>query len=175
MSSVQDKNKADELFTVAYNECYSLIYRFVASRLSCDPSCIDDCVQDTFVVLYKSYLSGTEIVNTKAYLLKTANNFVHKYYDKIQKSNQVVDIDDVKNIPVENDDIDERLSFEQYSRQISAALNETDAKLFELRFVQDLKITQIAEITGMSVPAITTRISRMKQKLKNILADMIPK
>lgn len=173
MSSVQDKNRADELFAVAYDECYSLIYRFVASRLKSMPSNIEDCVQDVFVALYKNYLNGVEIHNAKAFLLKTANNYVHKYYEKYHRDLNSVEISENVDTNDTSIDIDDKLVFEQYSRQISAALNEKDAELFSLRFVEELKICEISDITGMSIPAITTRISRMKPKLQKLLESII--
>lgn len=148
-------------------------YIVVASRLKSMPSNIEDCVQDVFVALYKNYLNGVEIHNAKAFLLKTANNYVHKYYEKYHRDLNSVEISENVDTNDTSIDIDDKLAFEQYSRQISAALNEKDAELFSLRFVEELKICEISDITGMSIPAITTRISRMKPKLQKLLESII--
>lgn len=65
-----------------------------------------------------------------------------------------------------------RLTFEEYSRQISAALSDTDAALFSMRYIEDLKIEDIAARMDMSVPAVTTRLHRLRKKLREILNQL---
>lgn len=162
------KKKADEMLKSAYEDNYASIYRYCLSKLK-NNEMTEDCVQDAFLVLYKKYLAGEEIVYVKAFLMKTAGNFVHKKFDEIAKSQCLLDIEDVINIPSHSEDIDDRLTFDEYSRQISAALSTLDANIFTLRYINEYKLEEIAQQLDMSVSAVTTRLSRIRQKLKKII------
>lgn len=167
MSGRADKKRCDEQIKAAYEEHYYSIYRYCLAKLK-DNNRAEDAAQDTYLVLYNKLLSGVIIGNIKAYLMKTASNIVLKQYEDISKSSSFVNIDEVINIPSQNDDVEERLTFEEYSRQISAALSDDDGRIFNLRYIDDLKIEDISEITGMSVAAVTTRLSRMRKKLQKL-------
>lgn len=162
-----NKIKADELFKTAYEENYVSVYRFCLSKLK-NNEMTEDCVQEAFLVLYKKYLAGEEIEYVKAFLMKTASNFVLKKFEEIKKMQKTVNIDEIINIPSQNDDMEERLTFDEYSKQISAALSTLDAEIFTLRYIDEYKIEEIANRLNMSIPAVTTRLSRIRQKLKKI-------
>lgn len=175
MPNKSDKQRADSLLKQAYRECYTSIYRFCMSRLKIDQDSVEDCVQDTFLVLYKKYLAGENIQYVSAFLLKTASNLVKKRYAEFEKQKKCIDIEQIKEIPSQNYDIDDRLTFEEYSRQISAALNDADTELFSLRYIEELKIEEIANITGKSISNVTTRLSRMRKKLRELFGDQFLK
>ncbi len=171
MSKAVDRKRADALFKKAYERYYTSIYRFCLSRLPNDRSSVDDCVQETFIVLYNKYLDGEEIEYVQAFLFKTANNFVLKQTRQIQKQMNQVSVEEIIHIPSQSEDIDDRLTFEEYSRQISAALNDTDAEIFRLRYVEDSDIKEIAEMTGISIKAAYARLERMRDKIRKILGE----
>lgn len=163
-----NKQQADALFKEAYNAYYTSIYRYCLAKLKDNHSC-DDVVQETFLVLYKKLLSGETIEYTRAFLYRTADNFIRKKYSEQKKAQNQVPLEEIITIPSQNEDVDERLTFEEYSRQISAALSEQDAELFSMRYIEELKIEDIADRLQMSVPAVTTRLFRMRNKLREIL------
>lgn len=163
-----NKKRADELLKSAYEENYVSIYRYCFSKLK-NNEMTEDCVQDAFLVLYKKYLNDEAVAYVKSFLMKTASNFVLKKFDEIKRMQQQVNIEDVINIPSQSEDVDERLTFDEYSRQISAALSTLDADIFKLRYIDEYKIEEIAKRLDMSIPAVTTRLSRIRQKLKKIL------
>lgn len=166
------KKIADNLLGEAYKRYYSAIYRFCLSKLKNDRNSVEDIVQEAYLVLYNKYLDGVEVKFVQAFLLKTADNLIKKRYAELAKIQNQVPIDEVVHIPSQNQDLDERLSFEEYSRQISDALNDTDAELFSMRYVEELKIDEIAERMNMSISAVTTRLSRIRNKLQKIFTDM---
>lgn len=171
MPTKEEKRHADALLNDAYVQYYTMVYRFCLSRLKDDRHSVEDCVQESFLVLYNKYLSGEHIEYVSAFLLQTASNFVKKQYAELEKSKRHIDIEEVRHIPSQDEDIDDRLTFEQYSRQISDALNDTDAEIFSLRYIEEFKIEEIAVRMNMSIPAVTTRLSRMRTKLKKELGD----
>lgn len=171
MADKSSKQRANSLLKNAYTSYYSSIYKFCLSKLTNDISYVEDCVQETFIVLYKKYLNGEEIEYVQAFLLKTASNLVKKRYSQLKREENNIDIEEIKEIPSQNADIDERLSFEEYSRMISDALNDTDREIFSLRYIEELKIEDIAEKIDLSIPNVTTRLSRMRNKLRKLLSE----
>lgn len=165
MSDHAQKQEAARLFNAAYEESYASVYKFCLSRLKNSHSA-EDCVQEAFLVLYNKLLAGEEILHTKAFLMKTANNFVLKKCEEVKKAYSTVSIEEVINIPSQNEDIDDRLTFEEYSRQISAALSDSDAEIFSMRYIEELKIDMIADRCNMSITAVTTKLSRIRKKLQ---------
>lgn len=166
------KKRADELLKQAYEQYYISVYKFCLSKLKNDTSSVEDCTQEAFIVLYKKYLSGENVEFVQAFLLKTASNFIKKQYVQIERAAKTVDLQEVIYIPSQDEDIDDRLTFEEYSRQISSALSDLDADLFSMRYVEDLQIDEIALRMDMSVSSVTTRLSRLRNKLRKILTEL---
>lgn len=168
-----NKKNADALLQKTYEENYISVYRYALSKLKNDTHSVDDVVQETFIVLYKKFLAGEEIAYIKAFLFKTADNFVKKKYLEIEKKNKTVSIDEVLEIPSQDEDIDDRLTFEEYSRQISEALSDSDAKLFSLRYIEELKVEEVAKRMNLSISATTSKLFRLRNKLMKMISNYI--
>ncbi len=170
---MSDKNRADELLKDAYKKYYSDVYRFALSYLTKDRESVDDIVQDTFIVLFNKYREGEEVTYIKAFLFKTAYNFIRKKFRELQRDSQNVSIDEITEIPSQSEDIDERLSFEEYSRQISEALSVRDAELFRLRYIEKYSLEEIAKMLDTSVGTVGTRVYRLRKRLIKILSEVL--
>lgn len=170
---MSNKSRADAQFKEAYKQYYPDVYRFCLSYLLKDRSSVDDAVQETFIVLYNKYLDGEEIVYTKAFLFKTAYNFVQKRLREQKRDIKNVSIDEIIEIPSQNEDIDERLSFEEYSRQISDALTDRDAELFRLRYIENLSLEELAATLNISISAVGTRVHRLRKRLIPIIEELL--
>ena len=153
-----EKKKADDLLQEGYAKYYTAIYRYALSRLG-DPHKSEDVAQEAFVVYYKRLRTGEIFTAPRAFLYRTADHLVQKQFDRQKRAQNCITLD-------------ERLTFEEYSRQISAALSDTDAALFSMRYIEDLKIEDIAARMNMSVPAVTTRLHRLRKKLREILNQL---
>ncbi len=170
---MSNKSRADALFKEAYKQYYTDIYRFCLSYLKKDRASVEDTVQETFVVLYKKYLDGEEITYTKAFLMKTAHNLLLKRLREQKRDINNISIDEIIEIPSQNEDIDERLSFEEYSRQISDALSDRDAELFRLRYIENLSLEELAARLQISLSAAGTRVHRLRKRIIPILEDLL--
>lgn len=167
------QNTADERFKEAYKKYYTDVYRFCLSYLLHDRASVDDCVQEVFIVLYKKYQSGEDIEYVKAFLFKTAENFIKKHLRQNVRDSKNVSIDEIIELPSQSEDLDERLSFEEYSRQISAALSDRDAELFKLRYIEELSLEEIAAVLNTSITTIGTRTWRLRKRLMTIVHDIM--
>lgn len=121
-----EKKKADDLLQEGYAKYYTAIYRYALSRLG-DPHKSEDVAQEAFVVYYKRLRTGEVFTAPRAFLYRTADHLVQKQFDRQKRAQNCITLDEVIEIPAQNADPDERLTFEEYSRQISAALSDTDA------------------------------------------------
>lgn len=169
LSNKASKN-ADELLKQAYEKHYTYVYKFCLSRLLSDRASAEDCAQEAYIVLYNKLKSGEEIDNTLAFLLQTARNFVLKQVREIEKRKNEIDLDDVIHIPSQSDEMDEKLSFEEYSRQITAALTDKEAELFKLRYINELEIEDIAKQTNNSIASVYKELSRIRIKIRKIFS-----
>lgn len=167
------KSYAEGVINDAFSKYYAEIYRFCLSYLTRDRASVDDCVQDSFVVLYNKLVAGEEIVNVRAYLYRIAENVVHDKIRELKKHTEHINIEEVINLPSVSDDMTEELSFDEYSRQISDALSDKEAELFTLRYIDDLPIEQVAEIMGITFSAAATRLHRMKKKIAAIMKEIM--
>lgn len=159
---------ADELLKQAYESHYTYVYRFCLSRLPKDRASAEDCAQEAYIVLYNKLKAGEEIENTLAFLLQTARNYVLKQLRENEKRQKEIDIDDVIHIPSQSDDMDEKLSFDEYSRQISAALTDKESELFKMRYIDELDIETISGLRNTSPANIYKELSRIRIKIRKI-------
>ena len=163
----------------AFNELYELyvdsIYRFCLSKLDCDEHYAQDCTQETFLVLYKRLKQGDSFENPRAFLYQTALNYIRRRYDIIKKEQKnLTQLGDVENVfdSTENKII-ETVDFEIFSKRLQEMLSDDEKLLLQLRFEQDLKVTEIAEQLGITQANCYVRIMRLRQKIIGELQDFI--
>ena len=89
--SISDINR---IFEQLYNEYIGYISHYCYYKLSDYPEYAQDCIQDTFRVLFEKLSENVEIEYPKAFLIKTASNFVKlKYRDIDKEKNRHISID----------------------------------------------------------------------------------
>lgn len=173
MISLSIKKQANKLLEDAYSKYYVEIYRFCLSYLTKDIESVDDCVQETFLVLYNKYLANEDVKFVRAFLYKVAENKVKMRLRDLSKAQKQVSIDEIIHLPAENRDVEEKLSFEEYSKQISDALNENEQELFKLRYIEHYTLEEIAKKLNISFSAVGVRVHRLRKKLMIVLEDII--
>lgn len=83
------------LFQEYYDEHIEYIKHYCYYKLSDYPDYAEDCIQDTFRVLFEKLCENVEFQYIKAFLIKTASNFVKlKFRDIEKEKNRQVSIDD---------------------------------------------------------------------------------
>lgn len=159
--------QANEKLDLAYKEYYNDLLRFCNSRLK-NQHQADDCVQECFLVLYKRFLKNDEIHNVKLYLYKIADNVIKSQWRKNKKNDEIVDIDALAEVLTVNSTQFESLDFENLDEKFSSALNENEYLVYKLKYIEDKSIKQISEETGLSFETVAKRLSRIRNKLKEI-------
>lgn len=169
-----NKKELDYRFNEIYEAYYQTIYKFCMARLNCDENFAMDCVQETFIVFYKRLRQGEDIKNPRAFLYRTAQNFVLKRYDKMKKDNEnqtEMTENDISLSVIEKTDFN--LDFKYLVAQIELILTDEEKSLYTMRFVEEMKIKDIAQALDITPDNCAVRVLRLKQKLKKELSEYI--
>ena len=142
-----------------------------ARNLTGDTSAAEDLVQNALVLAQKNFVKFKQGTNARAWL---ATILSHLFLDGL-KHERVVDralpelmlLGDVKGDPTLLDIPD------AYLYAAIEALDEKQRLLIELRYYRNMSYREIAEILGVPVPTVGTRLMAAHRRLKEVLSQMI--
>jgi RNA polymerase sigma-70 factor (ECF subfamily) len=158
----------EETFTQLIKEHQGLIYK-VSSLYTEQPQDKNDLYQEIVYQLWKSYDSFRGEAKMSTWMYRVALNTAIGQLKKNKRAPNTVSMDqEVVHIMDELDsDLDERIK--ALNAQIQQ-LNILDRGLI-LLLLEGKKYEEIAEIAGLSLTNVATRISRIKQKLKSKMTN----
>lgn len=164
-------NTAD-VFEQLYNSCYQRLVSYASARLGDYRDFSEDCVQEAFVVFHGKLKDGENFQYPEAFLYRTVDNIVKKQRSKrFAEESMAVSIDDENNEIVLKSE--ENIDYEKYIRLLEKKLTPEEKKLYIAKYVQEKKIEEIAKEKDMTVAAVTMRLSRLRQKVKKELDEII--
>jgi RNA polymerase sigma-70 factor, ECF subfamily len=153
------------------------IYRFLGDMKECE-----DLLQETFLRVYRNRHSYRRIAKFSTWLYTIAGNLARSEYRKRKRrrlySLQSVNRDDEEyevEIPDETFSPDKHTESQIQDRHIQEALKlipEEFREVVVLRDVQQLAYEEIAEITGLPMGTVKSRINRGRTKLQGLLKDV---
>lgn len=167
---------------------YLDIHKYCLSRFKngMDPSIAEDCTQKTFIVLLEQLRKGVQIDYPRAFLYRTAENFVKRaitQHFKQCKTHQL--LEDIDRLNVTNADNDlcfcklfESDIYIEQDTLISEVLNrltDSDRAIYTMRYRKKCTISELAMELGISYSAVTSRIYRLRLKIENIVHEEIRK
>ncbi len=168
------KTEFNSYFENIYNEHIDQLYRFTFFRVSDKEKAID-IVQDVFFKYFKyltdSIADSTEneiSFNHKAFLFKTTRNTIIDHYRKKQSQS----LDDLLDSGYEyssDEDISHNTSIDIDYKKLVKSLKDLDLESQELvymRYVDNMSLTEISEITGQKENTISVKVHRILEKLK---------
>ena len=168
---MQNKKRADEQLRRAYDTYYEKIARFCNIKLK-NRNEAEDCVQECFMVYYKRILSGEEIGNTGAFLYKIADNLVKTQWRQDKKANNILPLDDLAESLSATEVIDcSNIDFDSCAERIINILDEKEQFLYKLKYTDQKSIAEIAEELNISFDATAKRLSRLRQKVKEMVEE----
>lgn len=153
------------------------IYRFLGDIKECE-----DLLQETFLRVYRNRHSYRRIAKFSTWLYTIAGNLARSEYRKRKRrrlySLQSVNRDDEEyevEIPDETflpDKHAEGTIQDRYIQEALAQIPEEFREVVVLRDVQQLAYEEIADITGLPMGTVKSRINRGRTKLQGILRDV---
>lgn len=160
----------DQAGEALFDRHYDAVARFFRNKVV-DP---DDLVQRTFAICVESSHRFQRNAKFRTYLLGIANNVLLKHYrsqagPRSHASLEDLSVEDMGETP------SELLAGRDEERLLLAALRRLPVHLqvtIELRYWEDLKQREIAEVLGVPEGTVKTRIRRGKQLLEESLTQL---
>lgn len=154
----------NEFETILENHI-GLIYK-VAHSYCDNPNDQQDLVQEIIIQLWKSYKNFSKESKLSTWLYRVATNVAISFYRKDAKWKQMSTTLDDSIVEIaaeqESSESDEKLA---QLHQFISELGELDRVLM-LLYLEDKPQKEIAEILGISETNVSTKIARIKSKLK---------
>lgn len=175
VSYAEGNNSAFDVLLNRYKgSVHSYIYFIVRNK-----ELTEDLFQETFVKVITTIKQGryTDNGKFKAWIMRIAHNLIIDNFRQERNenliSNDEVEVDLFNNMKLCDHTIEEKLVKQQVLedvRRLVGFLPETQRKVLEMRFYQDMSFKEIADTTGVS---INTALGRMRYAIMNMrrLAD----
>lgn len=167
MTGQFSKKQQDKQFVEVYQSYYPFILKLCAARLGGNVDLAEDCTQEAFYVLYKKYLAGVKVENPRAFLAKTAHLILlNKKTGRTAEAAKRAELDE--NTPAPGG-WETELESALFVEKLQDLLNEKERELFRLRYLDERSVAEIAALTDSTVTAVTTRLSRLRRRLREII------
>lgn len=171
-----DKQAANELVKECFENYRYKLFNYCLARLNGERQDADDCVQDAFVVLHRRLLDGEEIQNPRAFLYRSAENFVKQRREANAKSAlRSVPLEYAEAIPSAFDDdylkaVDET-DYDLLAEELINTLNSNEKELYNLRYCKKISVDEISKIYNISPTATSMRLLRLRDKVKRLVYE----
>ena len=170
VSYAEGNNSALDVLLNRYKgSVHSYIYFIVRNK-----ELTEDLFQETFVKVITTIKQGryTDNGKFKAWIMRIAHNLIIDNFRQERNenliSNDEVEVDLFNNMKLCDHTIEEKLVKQQVLedvRRLVGFLPETQRKVLEMRFYQDMSFKEIADTTGVS---INTALGRMRYAIMNM-------
>lgn len=163
------KKQTTALLQQLYDDYRLKLFNFCLARLSGERESADDCVQEAFLVLSTKLKSGEEIENPRAFLYRTAENFVKRRQEQITKdTKRLVPLEKAAEVATNDEAFSEAIENTDYdalAERLIDALDDDEKLLYNLRYIENTRVDEIAKILNISRPAVSMRLVRLKTKI----------
>lgn len=171
-----DKTAFAQLVRANQQMVFNLLYRLIPDWMD-----LEDIAQDVWVKVYQSIGKMKNYASFKTWLHRIA---VNTYYDRMRKfghrveislddpindeEDQAIDLPDTRLLPEE---LLLNSEWKNYVEEKIKSLPEQHRLMIVMRDVQNLSYDEIAEVTGLSLGTVKSRIARAREKLVSELSD----
>jgi len=163
------KKEIKENFIQAYEEHSDAIFRFCFYKLYFDREKAKNFMQKTFTKTWGYLTKGKEIDNLRAFLYKTARNLIIDYHRKKKEQSLENILESGMQFGDSNtEEIHDKIEVEKYKKMMQD-LNDKYREAVMLRYIEELKPQEIAEILDISVNNVSVRIHRGLNRLKKLV------
>ena len=143
----------------------SPVRRFFLHQTLGDAELSDDLAQETFIKAYTHLASFKNLSNFSTWLFRIAYNI---FYDYIRNRKETSGLEDWE-VDATYQTEQRRIGEEMDIYRGLSILKEAERTCITLRYMEDLSVDKIADITGMPSGTVKSHLSRGKEKLANFL------
>lgn len=148
--------------------------RFVA-RLLANKSDVDDCIQETYLSLWRQEVRGNLRDETKGYLFVTARNVANAIWRKSRRQFNCAELSEYLDLThnVESEkSLREREAIRLVGKQIDT-LKPTTRVIFLMHHVEGLDFEEIADRLGISSRTVERHMARALDHCRATLGDVL--
>jgi RNA polymerase sigma-70 factor (ECF subfamily) len=174
----EDVGAFNEIVFRYKDKAVNFLFRYTGDRDDAE-----DLAQDTFVKVFRSKHLYKEIAKFSTWFYTIALNTAKTSLKKKSRMStlSISDFDpenekdfDIKDTGITPDESANAAIENYYIQQAINSLDEDFKKIIILRDIEDLDYDEIAEITGLPMGTVKSRINRGREKLKKILTEIYP-
>ena len=160
------QNGDKEAFISIINEHLQMMYKVAKTRLTSEED-IGDAIQETILSEYKSICVLKNTSYFKTWLIKI---LINKCNDIISKNKKVIYVEDYYESIENEDSLEDKDSIEEniVFNETLNSLDESYKTVIVLYYVSGFNTREISEILKEKEGTIKSRLSRARQKLKEI-------
>jgi len=155
-------------FVQLYRSHYDAVFRYCVHRLF-ERQAAEDVTSDVFLKVVENIhcFSGNEH-QFRCWLYKIATNAVNNYLRKTARRNRLLKVarEQANSLVADCGESAEKLTL---LREAVFALKPRYQTIITLRFFENLKLTEIAEVLGSSPGTIRSQLARALAKLRKVL------
>ncbi|MBQ8762473.1 MAG: sigma-70 family RNA polymerase sigma factor [Clostridia bacterium] len=170
------KSRADELLKQCYSDYRIKLFNYCLARLDGVREAADDCVQEAFIVFYNQLLEGVEFSNPRAFLYRTADNFVKRRRSKsASEAAHEVPLDTARDYAASEPSFSEavnNIDYDELAKRLIEELDEDDRTLYKKRYIDKLGVEDISKELNISRPAASMRLIRLRNKVRDMVLDL---
>ena len=152
-------------FDTLVKKYQSPVRRFFLHQTLGDEELSDDLAQETFIKAYTHLASFKNLSNFSTWLFRIAYNI---FYDYIRNRKETSGLEDWE-VDATYQTEQRRIGEEMDIYRGLSILKEAERTCITLRYMEDLSVDKIANITGMPSGTVKSHLSRGKEKLANFL------
>lgn len=157
-----------DIFEQAYVDHADSVFRYIYFRIF-DREAAKELTQETFYKVWDYLAKGKEIDNVKAFLYRTAHNIT---VNAIRAKKPVSSLEGIQEAMGFDAPDRQEQQFVEDTREVHeivdsfSILKDEDANLMKMRYVDGLSVQEISSITKVSENAISVKIHRLLEKLR---------
>ena len=170
----------EEFISHLYQEYSDTLIYIIKNRLytGCPKYYAYDCLNDVFVIAIQKHNDSSFQTNPKGWLIRTARNVVDNFNRKSFRRNNYADYSqDIREIP-QLQDMEEECVYKEwltnhFQTELNESLSNEEKFLYYLRYKKKLNNEEISQQLGISKNAVNTRLSRLRQKIRQFIRENI--
>jgi RNA polymerase sigma-70 factor (ECF subfamily) len=183
-------NEQDAAFNGIVKRYYEKILKFCAYALGGNRNAAEDCTQDIFLILYENMGRLKDYEKIGGWLYKTADHISKQYAASLRKERkrfvnpasafetggEEMPLDRIAagdNIKSEEEQIAEEKAVARASAEIEKRLTPRDEQILELAFREKHPLKEVSTRLGISLSAVKSRTSRLRQKISALARELL--